>query len=432
MDELIVLLILLVLSGFFSGSETALTSLSMARVEAYLKERRGGARALQRLKSNTNRMLISILIGNNLVNIGASAMATVLATEALGHLGPGIAVGVLTLLVLIFGEITPKTFAARYAGRISLLVAPPLLVFTRLAFPLVWALEQFAGYLQGLSRMRRDPTVTEYELISMAEHGAKEGTIERQDQEMIERIFAFNDLRARDVMIPRHRLFTLHGNCTVGKALPQIAAHPFTRIPLVKGASKKITRVVTMREVLKEVEKGQMKKPLKKVAHESPLFVPLNQPVEQLFEQLRGDERRLVMVVDEYGVPQGMFTLEDMLEELVGEIHDEIDRQQHVCELRNGELLVDGTEELRVVEEHLSRCLRSKPTDTVNRWILAHAERIPHESERFCIDGLEVVVEKASKRRIRRVRIVCPSRSESAPRVVHPEAEESDAADSPP
>ena len=171
-------------------------------MEAYRKDKRTGAGALLRLKSNTNRMLISILIGNNLVNIGASAMATVLAAEKFGHLGPGLAVGVLTLLVLIFGEITPKTFAARYAGRISLLVAPPLLVFTRLVFPLVWTLEQLTEYLQGLSKLSQDPTVTEFELLSMAEHGAEEGTIERQDQEMIERIFAFNDLRARDVMIP--------------------------------------------------------------------------------------------------------------------------------------------------------------------------------------------------------------------------------------
>ena len=396
----------------------------MARAEAYLKEGRTGARALNRLKSNTNRMLISILIGNNLVNIGASAMATVLAAETFGHLGPGLAVGVLTLLVLIFGEITPKTFAARHAGRISLIVAPLLLVFTRLVFPLVWMLERLTEYIQGLSKLSKDPTVTEYELISMAEHGAEEGTIERQDQEMIERIFAFNDLRARDVMIPWHRLFTLDGDRTVGQALPDIAAHPYTRIPLSAGTSRKITRVVTMREVLREVVKGRMKKPLKKVAHESPLFVPMNQPIEQLFTSLRGDERRLVMVVDEYGAPQGMFTLEDMLEELVGEIHDEIDRQHQVYEVRNGELLVDGTEELRVVEEHLGVYLSAKSTDTVNRWILNYAEHIPRTGERFAIDGLEVIVEKASKRRIRRVRILHQAESESVHRRNLPDANE--------
>ena len=208
-------------------------------------------------------------------------------------------------------------------------------------------------------------------------------------------------------MIPNHRVFTLDGDLSVGDALPKIAAHPYTRIPLHSGRSEKITRVVSLREVLKEVIKGHLDKSLKKVHHEAPLFVPLNQPVEQLFPTLRCDERRLVVVVDEYGVPQGMFTLEDMLEELVGEIHDEIDKQDdQIQELPKGELLVDGIEELRVVEEHLDVSLSGKPTDSVNRWVLNHAEHIPRPGERFTIDSIEVMVEKASKRRIQKVRLV--------------------------
>jgi CBS domain containing-hemolysin-like protein len=209
LSELLVLVALLILSGFFSGSETALTSLSQVRAEAFLKQGRLGAHSLNQLKSNTNRMLISILIGNNVVNIGASAMATVIATEMFGHLGPGLAVGVLTFLILVFGEITPKTFAARYAGRISLVVAPPLLWFTRLVLPLVWALERLTVFLQSRTRVDTDPTVTESELISLAEHGAEEGTIEPDEKEMITRIFAFTDLRARDVMIPARKVFIL-------------------------------------------------------------------------------------------------------------------------------------------------------------------------------------------------------------------------------
>ncbi|MCP4408102.1 MAG: DUF21 domain-containing protein, partial [Gammaproteobacteria bacterium] len=258
-----------------------------------------------------------------------------------GRLGPGLAVGVLTLVVLVFGEITPKTFAARYAGRISLLVALPLLIFTRLALPLVWILEKLTVYLQSWTKAATDPTVTESELISMAEFGAVEGTIERNDQEMIERIFAFNDLRAKDVMTPIHQVFTLDGNLTIGEALSEIAAHPYARIPLRSGDSNKFKGVIYLRDVLKEVVKGHKKKPLKKVSHESPMFVPLNQPIEQLFSTLRDDERRLVMVVDEFGVAQGMFTLEDMLEELVGEIHDEIDKRHQVHEVRQGELVVN-------------------------------------------------------------------------------------------
>ena len=213
--EIIILLILFVLSGFFSGSETALTTVSKARVSAYRSEGRRGAKALAKLKSNTNRMLVAILIGNNLVNIGASAMATVIATRIYGDMGAGLAVGVLTIIILVFGEVTPKTFAARHAGPIGLFVSPPLLVFEFVTMPLVWILEQLTVLLHRLSRAKTEPTVTESELIHMAEHGALEGTIEIDEQKMIKRIFAFDDLQAQDVMIPRGLVFFMDGERSI-------------------------------------------------------------------------------------------------------------------------------------------------------------------------------------------------------------------------
>jgi Mg2+/Co2+ transporter CorB len=156
------------------------------------------------------------------------------------------------------------------------------------------------------------------------------------------------------------------------------------------------------------------------------MFVPPNQPLEHLFSALRDDERRLVMVVDEFGVAQGMFTLEDMLEELVGEIHDEIDKRHQVHEVRQGELIVKGTEELRTVEEHLAVYLSGKSTDTVNRWILNHVEHIPNSGERFNIDELEVLIEKASSRRIRRVHLTCPTHLEPNKKELPPASVESE------
>ena len=152
----------------------------------------------------------------------------------------------------VIGEITPKTFAARYAGRISLFAAPPLLLFTRLALPLVWVLERLTVFLQGLTKAGIDPTVTESELISMAEHGAEEGTIERDEKEMIERIFAFNNLRARDVMIPKQRVFTLDSERTIEEALPKIMTGAHSRVPLYSGKPDSITRVVSLRDVFSE------------------------------------------------------------------------------------------------------------------------------------------------------------------------------------
>lgn len=405
--EIVTLLVLFVLSGFFSGSETALTTISKARVSAYFAEGRTGAKALHKLKSNTNRMLVAILIGNNLVNIAASAMATVIATDMFGDIGAGLAVGVLTIIILVFGEVTPKSFAARYAGPVALFVSPPLLGFTIVAMPLVWILEQLTVLLHRLSRARAEPTVTESELIHMAEHGALEGTIEIDEHKMIKRIFAFDDLLAQDVMIPRRLVFVLDGERSIRDALPGILAHPYMRIPLTAENQDEITNIVYLKEVLEAVVNGDVDRPLKDAGRTQPLYVPVNQPIEELFSTLRQDANRLVVVVNEYGAMEGILTLEDMLEELVGEIHDARDRPSHAAqEVRQGELLVDGTQELRVVEDLLGVDLVGKATDPVSLWILNHTEYIPSVGERFTIDGLDVVVEKASQRHVKQVRII--------------------------
>ncbi len=404
--EIIILLVLFVLSGFFSGSETALTTVSKARVSAYLSQGRTGAKALDKLKSNTNRMLVAILIGNNLVNIAASAMATVIATNMYGDVGAGLAVGVLTIIILVFGEVTPKTFAARHAGPISLFVSTPLRLFSIVAMPLVWVLEQLTVLLHRLSRARTEPTVTESELIHMSMHGTLEGTIEVDEHKMIKRIFAFDDLLAQDVMIPRGQVFFLDGDRSIRDSLPEILANPYMRLPLTSGNEDEITHLAYLREVLQAVVNGELDKPLKDVGSAQPLYVPVNQPIEELFSTLRQDSSRLVVVVNEYGAMEGVFTLEDMLEELVGEIHDELDRPPHQTrEVHEGELLVEGTQELRVVEDFLGVDLMGKATDPVSLWILNHTEYIPSVGERFTIDGLDVVVEKASRRHVKQVRI---------------------------
>ncbi len=414
--ELLALLVLFVLSAFFSGSETALTAVTKARVSAYVSERRRGAASLAALKSNTNRMLIAILIGNNLVNIAASAMATVIATDYYGHLGPGLAVGVLTIIILVFGEVTPKTFAARYPGPIALFVSPPLLLFTRLALPFIWILEKLTVFLQSLTKVEIEPTVTETELIHMAEHGTQEGTIEPDERRMIERIFAFENLRARDVMIPRHQVFLLEEERTIQEVLPEIVARGYGRIPLISVEEEAINRVIHLRDVLDEVVKGNLDKPLTEMTYDTPLYAPVNQPISELFTTLREHERQMVVVVDEYGSLEGICTLEDMLEELVGEIHDEQYRpERHARPIKEGELLVDGAEELRVVEQFLGVPVSGRPTDPVSLWILNHTEYIPAVGERFTIDRLDVIVESGSRRRIKEVRIMRPELMAPAP-----------------
>ena len=407
--EMLYLLVLLFFSGIFSGSETALVALSMARAEALVNEGRAGAKALYQLKKDPAQMLTTILIGNNLVNIAASALATVMATRQFGSAGPGIAVGVLTLFILVFGEITPKSLATRYSERISLFIAYPLLLLMRLIYPLVWFFSRFAAWVYHLTGGKSDPTITESELIGMLGYGVKEGEIEHNERKIIERVFAFNDLKVRDVMTPKGNIFSLDSALSVNQAIPIVLQERYSRIPLYEGQSDNITRVLHLRDLLRASTCGQTDAQLLSIAHE-PLFVSQYQPIDDLFDRLRRRNQLFSIVVDEYGDVRGIVTLEDLLEELVGEIYDESDiAPAAVDSVSSDEISVQGSVEMRVVAKHFGLVLLGKPTDTVSLWILNHTESIPHDNEIFTIDNLEVRIVKASDRSIDQVNIRYPA-----------------------
>jgi len=409
MMELVTLLVLLVFSGIFSGSETALVALSMARVDALVKEGRAGANALYQLKKDPSRMLTTILIGNNLVNIGASALATVIATREFGSAGPGIAVGVLTLFILVFGEITPKSLATRFSETISLFIAYPLLLLMRLIYPLVWFFSHFTSWVHHLTGGKGDPTVTELELIGMLGYGVDEGAIEQNERKIIERVFAFNDLKVRDVMTPKGKIFSLDETLTVGAAIPLVLLERYSRIPLFTGQNDNFTRVLYMRDLLRASANGQMEERLGNIAHE-PLFVSQYQAIDDLFATIRRSNRVFSIVVDEYGDVRGIATLEDLLEELVGEIYDESDVEPlEIDSISGSEIVAEGSTELRVVETFFDLDLPGKPTDTVSLWILSYTEYIPREGETFTINNLEVRIVKASDRSIDQVNIRHPA-----------------------
>ena len=402
------MLVLLVFSGIFSGSETALVALSMARVDALVKEGRAGAKALYQLKKDPSRMLTTILIGNNLVNIAASALATVIATREFGSAGPGIAVGVLTLFILVFGEITPKSLATRFSETISLFISYPLLVFMRLIYPLVWFFGHFTSWVHRLTGGKGDPTVTELELIGMLGYGVDEGAIEQNERKIIERVFAFNDLKVRDVMTPKGKIFSLDEALTVGEAIPHVLLERYSRIPLFTGQNDNFTKVLYMRDLLRASANGQLEERLGNIAHE-PLFVSQYQAIDDLFATIRRSNLVFSIVVDEYGDVRGIATLEDLLEELVGEIYDESDVEPlEIDSISGSEIIAEGSTELRVVEAFFDMELPGKPTDTVSLWILSYTEYIPREGETFTIDNLEVRIVKASDRSIDQVNMRHP------------------------
>ncbi|HCX86790.1 MAG TPA: hypothetical protein DG761_02055 [Gammaproteobacteria bacterium] len=402
MIEGLSLILLLGLSAFFSGSETALVALSRARADALADDDRPGARSLQLLKANPSRMLVAILIGNNLVNISASALATVLATQAFGSMGPGIAVGVLTIVILVFGEITPKSLATRYSERISLAVAPVILALVHITAPVSRVFEYFTPGLSN-SGTGEDPTVTESELISMAGYGEEEGTIEESEKQLIERAFAFSDLTAGDVMTPRHKVFGLAANLPLTAAVEKLVDVPFSRIPLHGKDPDEIVGVVHVRELLSAILNMVSDRHIEDFAR-APYFIPEGQSLNDTIAALRHERNQLAIVVDEHGIMEGVVTLEDLMEELVGEIYDESDVTPSEYTVHGPDrITIEGASELRILCEHFGANLSGKPTDSVSRWILAHAQRIPESGEEFELDGLQLTVVRATPRRIQEV-----------------------------
>jgi len=413
MNDTLILISLLFLSGAFSGSETALTAVTLARAEALKKDGQGGSKALLQLKQKSTSMLITLLIGNNLVNIGASAFATVVATEYLGALGPGVAVGVLTFLILVFGEITPKSFAIRHSVRVSLAVAPIVLLLMRILFPLVWLFEHLITLVHRITDIKESPTVTETELVHLLRYGTKEGTIEKGEAKIIERVFAFNDLAVADVMTPRHKVFSLNGETTIKEALPKIVEVGFSRVPVYSGSVENITHIVHWHDIATAIANNQIDKPLKEIGI-SPIYTPLNKPIDDLFYDLKRQKRHLSIVVDEHGDLRGVVSMENLLEELVGEIYDESDRKRPtgITRLDDG-IEVDGGVELGAIKEFSALDIRGKSSDSVSRWIVNDIERIPRTDEQLEIDGLAVEIRQASGRRIHKVKIRAASTEDS-------------------
>jgi len=385
----------------------------MGRVEALVKEGRIGSPALYRLKKDPSQMLTTILIGNNLVNIAASALATVIATRELGSVGPGIAVGLLTFFILVFGEITPKSLATRYPERISLFIAMPLLAFMRLMYPLVWMFSKFTTWVYHLTGGKEEPTVTESELISMLGYGVQEGEIEHDEKEIIERVFSFNDLTVRDVMTPMRDVFSLDGRQTVAEVLPVVIQQPFSRIPLINKETNHLYKTLHLRDLLKASANECDDELVESIAHE-PLYVPQYLGIDDLFAKFRRRSRIFAIVVDEFGEERGIVTLEDLMEELVGEIYDESDITPKAVErVSENEIVLGGSAELRIIESMFELDLPGKPTDTVGLWILSHTEKIPKVDETFIIDGLKVKILHATNRSIEQVSVSRISESDS-------------------
>lgn len=348
--QLITFFVLLLCSAFFSSFETAFYSLNRIKVRNLLQQKVKGAVLLSKLKDNPRRVLSTLLVGNTAVNTGASALATVIATEYFGSTGVGVATGIVTFLVLIFGEITPKSLGIIYAEKYSLATAKIIYFLSYLLYPIIFLTENPVNILIKLIKADvSQPLITEQEIKTAVQMGAEENVIEKREKEMIDGALKFNDITAYEVRTPRIKMFCLSENLKLKDAMPQMIQEGFSRVPIYKATRDQISGIVYIKDLLLRIKEGKEELTLKDIA-QKPLFVSKETPLSELFKELQLKHIHMAIVVDEYGGTSGLVTLEDLLEEIVGEITDETDLSpEAVKRIDKNTILVHGETEIEKV-----------------------------------------------------------------------------------
>ena len=401
----LLLAFLLAVSGFFSGAEIAFFSISQTRARSLAEEGNRGANALVRLKANPERLLITILIGNNVANIGAASVATYAATQLFGSVGVGLATGVMTLLVLFFGEIAPKSFAVSNSMRLSLGAAPIIETLQRALSPLVSPLERITRWILPQAK-DGSGGVSEMEIRRLSQMAYLSGMIDERERRLIEQAFLLDTTKARDAMTPRVEIFAWPETLTVGEIADELRSLPYSRIPIYEDTVDMITGVVHLRDLYQAISSGRRLSTLRELARE-PFVVPEMMPLSTLLEEFQNRRIHLGIVVDEYGGTDGLITLEDILEELVGEIHDEMDvPEEQIVRLGRNKILVDASAELRDINHFFNTAFPIDEHRSLNGYLLNELGRVPEGGETIEREGVRIEVLGASDTQITHCRLV--------------------------
>ncbi len=403
--EVLLLLFLLGLSAFFSASETAITALYPWKLRE-LAEAKGGPYRL--LAWDITRFLTTILVGNNLVNVAATALVTDLATRAFGSLGVGLATGGMTLLVLFFGEITPKSLAVHQAEGMARLAAWPLYYLSLLFYPLGRAFTYTSGVLLRLLRLepRDTPLVSEEELRLILAGAEASGTIEAQEEEMIHSILELEETPVREIMTPRVEMVAIEASQSLWDFLELFREHRYSRVPIYRESIDHIVGIAHAQDLLDRFGEDLRSQTVASIAH-PPYFVPENMDAWTLLRELRRRKVHMAIVVDEFGGTAGLVTLEDVMEEIVGEIYDETDEPEDapIRPLPDGALSIQAQTLIDEVSEALGAELPEGEYNTLSGFLYELFGRIPGVGESVEWGAFRFVVESADQRRIERVRV---------------------------
>lgn len=409
--QLISLVALLMLSAFFSSAETALTTVNKIRMRTLSEAGNKRAGRVLRVTENSSKMLSAILIGNNLVNISASAIATTLAIRFFGHYGAGLATGILTLLILIFGEIAPKTMASLRADKMALRIAWMIEGLMFLLTPVIFIINHLAMgflFLLGVNPKKEQEKMTEEELRTIVDVSQETGVIEDEEREMIHNLFDFGDAKAKEIMVPRIDMTYVQADASYDEVIEIFRKDMFTRLPVYEDTTDNVIGILNMKDLLmrKDIENFSVRNLMRE-----PYFTYENKNTADLFVEMRKSSISLAIVIDEYGTTAGLVTLEDLLEEIVGEIRDEFDEDEEdaITQISEREFLVLGSANLDDVSDRIGIPFESDDYDTIGGYCLEKLNHLPEDHEVLHTEeNIEIRIEKMDNNRIERISIRLP------------------------
>lgn len=411
--SIIVLILLIFLSAFFSSVETALVSLDRIALKRMVKNRVKNARLVQKLKEHPNRMLTTILIGNNLVNILASIIAADVALTMTQKLNWPEATAIvvatagMTFLILTFGEITPKGIATRKNERLSLIAAKPILVLSKIFFPIIWLLRATTKpMIDFFGGPKKKDTLTLEEFKTMVAIGREEGTIDEIEHEIITKATKLDEIPLEEVMTPLNRVTVIPQEAKLSELLKLIEGKPFSRIPVFKEIPENIVGVLYLKDIIPYLkEKEQISRISVKDVMMPALFIPFTTKSDVLLKELQYRKRHISMIVNSKGRVIGIVTMEDLLEELVGEIFDESERGMNINVINEKTVQASGSVNLKEINKVLKTSIPSNGFKTIGGFIFVKLDRFPKEKEELEFEGVKIKIEEISGCKIVKMRI---------------------------
>ena len=403
--QTIALVILLIGSGFFSASETSLMSLSKIRIRHMQEEGVKGAKLVASLIEDSNKLLSTILVGNNVVNIAATSISTSLFMTLLGSNGVPVATAVMTVLVLLFGEITPKTIAANNSEKVAIFVSRPIKVIIFILKPVVWVFNLVTGVIfkiLGVKDKSNQPYITEEELKTMVNVSHEEGVLEIEERQIINNVFQFGDMQAKEAMVQRLDMIAINSEDKYEEIIEMFKNEKFSRMPVYNESIDDIIGILNIKDIIflsdEEIQQFNIKDYIRE-----PFFTYEFKKITQLLEEMKIEKSQMAIVVDEYGGTAGLITIEDLVEVIVGDIEDEYDEEEEEIQvIKEDEYIVDGSIKITDVNELIGVRLESEEFDSIGGYIIG---RLPEENEVIEVDNIKFCIESLDKNRIKKVRI---------------------------